>query len=99
MSGGAIAMVHGRVYKPALKVPNPILQTSSKNSGTREGYSGKQCFRADFIDFQLKLDDEIMQLLAEFDKNLKHYFISFCSLYYKPCKNDSQRLVPCSVLR
>ena len=45
--------------------------------GTREGYSGKQCFRADFIDFQLKLDDEIMQLLAEFDKNLKHYFISF----------------------
>ena len=68
-------------------------------SGTREGYSGKQCFRADFIDFQLKLDDEIMQLLAEFDKNLKHYFISFCSLYYKPCKNDSQRLVPCSVLR
>jgi hypothetical protein len=56
--------------------------------GTREGYSGKQCFRADFIDFQFKLDDEIKQLLAEFDKNLKHYFVSFCLIYYKPFKNS-----------
>ena len=49
--------------------------------GTREGYSGKQCYRADFLDFQFKLDDEIKQLLAEFDKKLKHYFNTFCSVY------------------
>ena len=33
------------------------------------------------------LDDEIKQLLTEYNKlkKLKHYYISFCFFYYKPC--------------
>lgn len=63
------------------KTFNFFFHVNRRYPGTREGDSGKQCFRADFIDFQFKLDDEIKQLLAEFDKKLKHYFDTFCSVY------------------